>query len=339
MTALALSDHQCLALSIVVPCFNEADGVVELHRRTSGAAQTNVGGSYELILVNDGSSDATWSAMLALQATDARLVIVNLSRNYGHQLALSAGLDLCRGRRILVLDADLQDPPELLGDMMQKMDEGYDVVFGQRDSRIGESIFKRATAKLFYRLLARSVGNITIPLDAGDFRLMSRRVSDHLVAMPEQHRFVRGMVSWIGFRQCAIPYERSARFAGRTHYPIGKMLRLAVDAITSFSTIPLRFASLLGFIMGIAGLFAIGLAILSWLRDDVVRGWTSLAALVLSMGSIQLLMLGIFGEYLGRMYMETKRRPLYILDEVRSGAAAETVVHSWQERARMMPDA
>jgi polyisoprenyl-phosphate glycosyltransferase len=321
-----------LALSIVIPCYNEQNGLAELHRRTSAAAQTVVGTAYELILVNDGSTDQSWPAMLALAARDSHIVAVNLARNHGHQLALSAGLGLCRGRRVLVLDADLQDPPELLGAMMVKMDEGHDVVFGQREERQGETMFKRATASLFYRLLER-LSSVAIPRDTGDFRLMSRRVVEYLVAMPEQYRFVRGMVSWIGFRQCALPYVRDARLTGETHYPLRKMLRLAIDAATSFSIVPLRFASLLGCLVGLAGLGALGLTLLSWLYGDTVRGWASLAAIVLIPSSIQLFMLGVFGEYLGRMYMESKRRPLYIIDEVRFGTTAENPVHELQGRA------
>lgn len=323
-----------LALSIVVPCFNEDAGLTELHRRVSLAAESQVGAAYELILVNDGSTDFTWPTMLALAENDRHMVAVNLARNHGHQLALSAGLGLCRGRRVLILDADLQDPPELLAAMMRRMDEGFDVVFGQRERREGETAFKRVTAKLFYRFLER-LSSVPIPRDAGDFRLMSRRVLETLVAMPEQYRFIRGMVSWIGFRQCALSYRREARFAGDTHYPLRKMVRLALDAATSFSILPLRCASLLGVAVGLAGFAALGYAVLSWLEGETVRGWTSLAAIVLIPSSIQLFVLGMFGEYLGRMYMESKRRPLYLIDEVRFGTreadspARDLQAHVW----------
>ena len=227
----------------------------------------------------------------------------------------TAGLEFCRGERILILDADLQDPPELLSAMMAKMDEGFDVVYGQRVKRDGESWFKRASASMFYRLLGRMV-DVEIAPDFGDFRLMSRRALDHLNAMPERYRFIRGMVSWIGLRQVAFPYERHRRFAGTTHYPLKKMVLLAVDAMTSFSIVPLRFASLLGMMFGLLGLVVLGYTLFEWSRGNVVPGWTSLAAIMLIMGSVQLLVLGIFGEYLGRMYMETKRRPLYFVNEI-----------------------
>jgi polyisoprenyl-phosphate glycosyltransferase len=326
-----------LALSIVIPCYNEEAGLEELHRRVSLAATTEVGGAYEVILVNDGSTDGSWGALASLAERDRHVVCINLSRNHGHQMALSAGLGLCRGRRVLVLDADLQDPPELLPAMMQKMDEGFDVVYGQRQVRHGETLFKKASAKLFYRLLDK-LSNVVIPRDTGDFRLMSRRVTEHLVAMPEQYRFIRGMVSWVGFRQAPLPYQREGRFAGETHYPLRKMIRLAIDAATSFSIVPLRFASMMGVLVGLMGLVALGFAILSWMTGTTIRGWTSLAAIVLIPSSIQLFMLGIFGEYLGRMYMENKRRPLYIIDEIRYGISDENVVHSWQERARAVHD-
>lgn len=302
-------------LSIVVPCYNEADGLKELYRRTSAVARSAVGNSWELVLVNDGSKDDSWNIVKELCASDPHVVGVTLARNYGHQLALSAGLELCRGERILVLDADLQDPPELLPPMMRLMDQGHDVVFGQRMSRKGETKFKLATAKLFYRLLDRLV-DIEIPKDTGDFRLMNRRVLDQLLAMPERYRFIRGMVSWIGLSQVAMPYARDNRFAGETRYPLRKMLALAMDAITSFSTVPLRLASHLGIAFGLTGLLMLGYVLFSYVSGRTVQGWTSLAAVVLFLGSAQLLVLGVFGEYLGRMYMETKGRPLFIVDQI-----------------------
>jgi polyisoprenyl-phosphate glycosyltransferase len=327
----ALSLATSPALSMVVPCYNEEANVAELVRRLVAAAEADVGGSYEIVLVNDGSTDGTWSEMLALSASTPALVAINLSRNHGHQLALSAGLELCRGKRVMVLDADLQDPPELLGPMMRRMDEGFDVVFGQREAREGETRFKRATAYLFYRTMT-ALGSLPIPHDTGDFRLMSRRVVDQLMAMPEQYRFIRGMVTWVGFRQCALPYKREKRLAGESHYGIRQMLRFAIDAITSFSILPLRCASFLGFAVGTAGLGALGYVLVSWLAGRTIPGWTSLAALVLIPSSIQLFVLGVFGEYIGRMYMETKKRPLYIVDEVRYGQAASNAVHELQAR-------
>jgi polyisoprenyl-phosphate glycosyltransferase len=309
-----------VSLSVVVPCYNEKQGIAELHRRVTAACQQTVGDSYEIVLVIDGATDGTREAIVSLARQDGHVLGLDLARNYGHQIALSAGLEFCRGERILILDADLQDPPELLGAMMAKMDEGFDVIYGQRQKRDGESMFKLASAAMFYRLLRRMV-DVDIAPDSGDFRLMNRRALDHLNAMPERYRFVRGMVSWIGLKQAAFGYERHRRFAGTTHYPLKKMVLLAVDAITSFSIAPLRFASHLGMAFGVLGLCVLGYTIFSWLVGDVLPGWTSLASIILILGSVQLLVLGIFGEYLGRMYMETKRRPLYIINEIFSEGA------------------
>jgi dolichol-phosphate mannosyltransferase len=304
-----------VALSVVVPCYNEIEGVPELYRRISAVCRDQIGQSYEIVLVNDGSDDGTREAISTIAESDPHVVGIDLARNYGHQIALTAGLEFCCGRRILIIDADLQDPPELLGQLMARMDEGFDVVYGQRLSRDGESWFKRASAKIFYRLLGQVV-DIDIAPNAGDFRLINRRALDHLNAMPERYRFIRGMVSWIGLKQTAFPYERQRRVAGQTHYPFRKMFLLAIDAITSFSVIPLRFASLLGFVFGLLGLAALTFTIVSWAAGGTLPGWTSLASIVLIMGSVQLLVLGIFGEYLGRMYMESKQRPLYIVNEI-----------------------
>ena len=332
-----IAAKQALALSVVIPCYNERDGIAELHRRVTAVCAAQAGSSYEIVLVIDGATDGTREAIFELAHRDTHIVAIDLSRNYGHQIALSAGLELCRGQRILILDADLQDPPELLGPMMTKMDEGFDVVYGQRLKREGESLFKRTSASLFYRLLRRMV-DIDIAADTGDFRLMSRRAVDHLNAMPERYRFIRGMVNWIGLKQTAFHYHRQARFAGTTHYPLRKMVLLAVDAMTSFSIAPLRFASHLGMIFGLIGLVALGYTIVSWLEGNVLPGWTSLAVIVLILGSVQLLVLGIFGEYLGRMYMETKRRPLYIVNEIVCSDAvaegADSHVHRLQALVR-----
>jgi dolichol-phosphate mannosyltransferase len=249
-------------------------------------------------------------------AANPQIVAVNLSRNYGHQLALSAGLSVSRGERIFILDADLQDPPELLAQMMRRMDDGVDVVYGKRIKREGETLFKTVTAHIFYRLLGRLV-EIDIPTDTGDFRLMSRRALEVLNQMPENHRFIRGMVSWIGFRQEAIHYERAARFAGETKYPLSKMLRFALDAITGFSVRPLRLASYLGAGFGAASLLTLFYVILSWGIGRTVPGWTSLMGVILLLGSAHLLVLGVLGEYVGRLYIESKRRPLYVIQEIR----------------------
>jgi dolichol-phosphate mannosyltransferase len=301
-------------LSIVAPCYNEEQGLSEFVRRATAAAK-GLGIAYELVLVNDGSRDGTWRQMQELAAADPHIVAVNLSRNHGHQLALSAGLSVCLGERILIIDADLQDPPELAGEMMQRMDAGADVVYGQRRKRAGETVFKLATAAAFYRLIER-LTDTPIPRDTGDFRLMSRRALDVLMSMPERHRFIRGMVSWIGFKQEALQYDRDARFAGETKYPFRKMLKFAIDAVTAFSIKPLTFAVSLGF--G-AAIIAVGLVIYSvliWLSGKTVPGWTSIVAALAFFSAVQLIVLGIFGEYLGRLYEQAKGRPLFIIADI-----------------------
>jgi dolichol-phosphate mannosyltransferase len=296
-------------------------GLAELHRRVTDACRGAFGDDYEIVLVDDGSRDGTREAMRALVAADPLVRAVLLSRNHGHQLALSAGLSVCAGERIFILDADLQDPPELLLDMLALLEGGADVVYGQRSRREGETAFKLATAGAFYRLLDR-LTDIRIPLDTGDFRLMSRRALDVLNAMPEQHRFIRGMVTWIGLRQVPLAYDRQARFAGSTKYPLSKMFRLALDAITGFSIVPLRLATLLGATFGIAGLLVLAFVLIRWAVGATVAGWTSLMVVVLLLGSAQLFVLGVIGEYLGRLYMEAKRRPLFVIEEVITSASA-----------------
>lgn len=312
-------------LSVVAPCCNEQDVLPEFHRRAAAACR-QVGRDYEIVLVDDGSTDGTWPLLCDLAAEDAHLVAVKLSRNHGHQLALTAGLHVCRGRRVLIIDADCQDPPELLGEMLRIMDDGADVVYGRRRSRPGESAFKRATAAVFYRLMER-LSPTPIPRDAGDFRLISRRALDVLLRMPECHRFLRGMVSWVGFRQEPIPYDRRQRPGGRTKYPIRAMLRLAVDAITSFSRVPLAVASVLGLLFALFGfgLFVFALAAKLWGRT--VWGWSSTMAAISLLGGVQLLVLGIIGEYVGRLYEQSKQRPLFIIDRiVRCGGQVDAEV-------------
>jgi len=310
-------------LSIVVPCFNEQDCLAELHQRLSAAARQAVGEDYELVLVNDGSRDSSWPTMQRLAKEDPRLVAVNLSRNHGHQLALTAGLDLCRGEIILIIDADLQDSPELLSAMIETMREaGADVVYGVRRSRAGETAFKRATAHGFYRLLSRAT-EVDIPLDAGDFRLMSRRALDALLAMPEQARFIRGMVAWIGFRQVPFAYDRQERFAGETKYPIKKMIRFAFDALTGFSSAPLKLASHAGLWLSLGSVLLILYIAYAWVAGHSIQGWTSLMLVVVILGAIQMFVLALMGEYIGRLYNEAKRRPLYVVQEVAGGEPAE----------------
>jgi dolichol-phosphate mannosyltransferase len=309
------SVHPAPGLSIVVPCYNEAPNIALLYARLVAAADP-LERPYEIVLIDDGSRDGTWSLIADLTERDPRVVGVKLSRNHGHQLALSAGLSVCAGERILVIDADLQDPPELLPDMMARMDEGYDVVYGQRTDREGETAFKKITAHLFYRLIARLV-DVPIPVDTGDFRLVSRRALDTLNAMPERHRFIRGMVSWIGYPQIALPYRRAARNAGETKYPLKKMIQFSVDAITSFSIVPLRVASFLGVGAALLAMVVAAYALASWMSGEAVQGWTSLMVITLMLGGAQLLVLGLMGEYLGRLYIESKGRPLFVIEELR----------------------
>jgi polyisoprenyl-phosphate glycosyltransferase len=311
-------------LSIVIPCYNEAEGLAELCRRVTGAC-ANLGKPYEVVLVNDGSRDATWQKMMEATERDSRIIGVNLSRNHGHQLALSAGLTLCRGERILILDADLQDPPELMTEMMALMDQGADVVYGQRRTRAGETAFKKITASLFYRIIEK-LTDVPIPRETGDFRMMSRRALDVLIAMPERHRFIRGMVSWIGFRQVPLMYDRAARFAGETKYPLRKMIRFAIDAVTSFSVKPLALASFVGVISGFAAVIMLVYSIIARFVLKTEPGWSSLMAVVTLLGSVQLLVLGIFGEYLGRLYEQSKGRPLFIIQQVVQSSQAQQEV-------------
>lgn len=302
-------------LSVVVPVFNEEAVLAETHRRLAAACRGVVAEDFEIVYVDDGSRDSTWTMLQQISAQDHRVVAVALSRNFGHQLALSAGLELCRGERILMIDADLQDPPELLGEMMARIDAGADLVYGQRTERLGETAFKRGTAAAFYRVLDR-LTDVEIPADTGDFRLVTRPVLDALRQLPESHRFVRGLFGWLGFRQVALPYVRQERFAGETKYPLKRMLRLAIDAITGFSTVPLRAAlwlAIAGFLLAlVVGAYAVG----SWLLHDTVRGWASIVGITALFASAQLLCLGILGEYIGRMFMQAKGRPLAIVREV-----------------------
>jgi dolichol-phosphate mannosyltransferase len=304
------------ALSIVVPCFNEEGCLSVLCERLTASARKSVGDDYEIVLVNDGSRDRSWPMMAELARRDPHVLAINLSRNHGHQLALTAGLDLCSGDKILIIDADLQDPPELLPDMLEAMREAdADVVYGVRRSRRGETAFKRATAHGFYRLLSRAT-DVDIPLDAGDFRLMTRRALDALLAMPEQARFIRGMVAWIGFRQIPFLYDRDERFAGETKYPLKKMIRFALDALTGFSSAPLKLASHAGLALSVGSVILILYIAYAWIAGRSIPGWTSLMLVVVVLGAVQMFVLALMGEYIGRLYNEAKQRPLYIVQEV-----------------------
>ena len=313
----AMSELPHPALSVVAPCYNEQEVLPEFLRRI-GAVLDKAAGVAEVVLVDDGSRDRTWDVMTAAAAADPRIVAVRLMRNHGHQLALTAGLSVCRGERILIIDADLQDPPELLPDMMALMDQGADVVYGQRRQRDGESLFKRATAAGFYRLINR-LTDVDIPADAGDFRLVTRRVLDLLLAMPERHRFIRGMVAWIGGRQVPLIYDRHARAAGESKYPLSKMIRFAADAITAFSVVPLMASMTIGWVMAAVGFGFFIYSMIGWLMHANLPGWTSIMAALGLLSGMQFLMLGIIGAYLGRLYDQSKGRPLFMIRDIVGG--------------------
>jgi len=300
-------------LSVVVPCFNEEEVLQETHRRLSAVLGELPGMDYEIVYVDDGSRDRTPLLLQQLQRSDRRVRVVRFSRNFGHQLAVTAGVEHAAGDAVVIIDADLQDPPAVIHEMVQRWREGYDVAYGVRTDRPGESAFKLATAKGFYRFINR-LSETEIPLDTGDFRLMDRKVVDALQSMPERERFVRGMVSWVGFRQVAVPYRRDPRLAGESKYPLLKMVRFALDGVTSFSVQPLRVATWLGFAVSVAAVLGIVYALaLRLFTSDWVTGWTAMMIAVLFLGGVQLISLGIIGEYIGRIYGETKRRPLYVV--------------------------
>jgi dolichol-phosphate mannosyltransferase len=298
---------------VVLPCFDEAPIIQTCVQRIVTVCD-NLSVSFEVLLVDDGSRDDTWAIIRALAATDLRIAGIRLSRNHGHQLALTAGLTMARGERVFMLDADLQDPPELLPEMMKAMDEGVHVAFGQRRSRTGDPRWKRWVTRGFYRLLGW-VAESPVALDAGDFRLVSRRALDLVLDMPERHRFLRGMFGWIGLAQVAIPYDRGPRSAGASGYGLDKLLRLAIDGLTALSIRPLRLATVLGLVTGGFG----AILLMYSLASKVVSapaGWSSLMAAIAVLGSVQLIMLGIIGEYLGRLYDQSLGRPLFIIDEM-----------------------
>jgi dolichol-phosphate mannosyltransferase len=298
--------------------FNEQDGLPELYRRVK-AVLVGTGVSHEVIFVNDGSRDGSWDRILSLASEDRQVKAVNLSRNFGHQVAITAGINVSSGATVVVMDSDLQDPPELIPTLYEKYRAGFDVVYAQRRKRDGESWFKRLTATLFYRLIRRMT-TIDIPVDTGDFRLMSRRVVDDLRRLQEQSRFVRGLVTWVGYNQTPVLYDRERRYGGETKYPISKMMKFALDGITGFSSQPLRLASHLGLLCAAGSLaLMVALAVFKIIGGTgLIPGWTSLAVAVLFLGGLQLLAIGILGEYVGRIYEEVKHRPLYLVRDVKN---------------------
>jgi polyisoprenyl-phosphate glycosyltransferase len=299
--------------SFVIPVFNEAQGLEPLRSRLSALFTSLAPDSAEVIFVNDGSRDGSGEILDRFHKEDPRFKVIHLSRNFGHQLAITAGLDWADGDTVIVMDADLQDPPELARELIAKWREGFEVVFAQRRRRVGETWFKLFTAKVFYRTIRR-LTNVDIPLDTGDFRLMDRRAVLAFRELREQSRFVRGMVSWLGFRQTGVLYDRDERKFGETHYPLKKMIRFAIDGITSFSAIPLRIATYLGLLSALTALvLAIWTLYVRFATGLAIPGWSSVMLAVLFLGGAQLVCLGIFGEYLGRTYNEAKRRPLYFV--------------------------
>lgn len=305
-------------LSVVVPVYFEEAVIDAFYARICEAlAPLQPEFEVELVFVNDGSTDRSLEILLGLREKDPRIKVLHFSRNFGHQIAVTAGLDHAVGDVVVVIDADLQDPPEVILDMLAKWREGNKVVYGVRAQRNGESAFKRWTAKLFYRLLGR-LSDVPIPLDAGDFRLLDRVVVEGLRKMPEESRYLRGMVSWLGYRQCGLPYVRDARYAGKTKYTLRKMLRFAFNGITSFSEKPLVLAGWMGVFATLVGfLYLLHVITGKLLRpDSVVSGWASMIGVVVFFGGVQLLFLGVLGQYIGRIYREVKRRPLYIIESL-----------------------
>jgi glycosyltransferase involved in cell wall biosynthesis len=297
--------------SIVVPVFNEQETLPELFGRLMSLLE-RLDGPAEVVLVDDGSRDESYALVLEMNARDDRFKALQLSRNFGHQVAITAGLDVAIGGAVVVMDADLQDPPETMLEMAKCWREGFDVVYGVRRERPGESRFKRASAAAFYRLLQR-FADVELPNDVGDFRLMDRKAVDAYLAMRESDRYVRGMISWVGFNQVGVPYDRDQRAAGNTKFPLRTMLKFAADGIVSFSNAPLRFALILGCLVSLASFVYACVAIFLKASGATVPGWTSLILVTTFLGGMQLIVLGVIGEYVGRAYLETKRRPLYVV--------------------------
>ena len=326
-------------ISVVVPLFDEEGNVAELMARIAAIMERAVrpyGDTYEIVAVNDGSRDGTLGALRAARATNRFLTIVDLSRNFGHQIAATAGLDAARGDAVVLMDGDLQDPPELIERFLEKWREGYDVVYATRKARRGEGIFKVFTARVFYRTIRR-LTNVSIPVDTGDFRLMSRRVVDALGQTREKHRFLRGLVSWVGYRQIGVEYERDPRHSGATKYPFSKMLTFAIDGITSFSEIPLRFATYLGFTVSVFAFVYIIVVLVNKALGANEPGYTSIMVALLFLGGVILISLGIIGEYLGRIYDQVKSRPLYLLSSVEREASVASSRPAESETASISP--
>ncbi|MGH9387708.1 MAG: glycosyltransferase family 2 protein [Vicinamibacterales bacterium] len=302
-------------ISLVVPVYNEAEVIGVFYDRATHALINLAGFDYEILFVDDGSRDGSYSLLAGFAAANPRVRVLKFSRNFGHQIAITAGIDHARGDCVVVIDADLQDPPEVVPAMIERWDQGFDVVYGVRAEREGEGAMKLFTASAFYRLLQR-LTNIQIPADVGDFRLMSRRAVDQLKLLREKDRFVRGLVSWIGFNQTGLTYSRDKRFAGTTKYPYRKMIKFAFDGITSFSTAPLKLATWSGYAASLLAFLYLVSVFVQKLLGYTVEGWATIMVAMLFLGGVQLVCLGILGEYLGRIFNEVKPRPMYVVEEV-----------------------
>ena len=301
-------------ISVIIPIFNEESNIPGLYARLKSVID-KIHIPYEFIFINDGSKDHSIHLIKQIASIDSGVQYIDFSRNFGHQVAVSAGLDKCTGTKIVIIDADLQDPPELISEMYAVMQQGFEVVYAKRRSRKGESILKKYTARIFYRLLA-SITSVSIPVDTGDFRIMDRKIVDVLKKMPEQHKFLRGQISWIGFNQTFVEYDRDERQAGVTGYTYKKMFRFALDGITSFSNLPLKFATISGFVVsGFAFVIMLYALYSRFVLKDFVQGWTSLILSIMFIGGIQLIAIGIIGEYISRISTNIRQRPLYIVKE------------------------
>lgn len=303
-----------MKLSVVVPVYNESEILGELHRRLKNAAAA-ITNDVELIFVNDGSRDDSIRKLREIATADSQVRYIDLSRNFGHQIAVTAGLENCNGDLVVIIDGDLQDPPELMVEMYEKIKEGFDVAYARRATRKGESQFKLLTAKLFYRILKKST-HIDIPVDTGDYRMMTRRIADALLQMTEQSKYYRGQVAWLGFKQTAVLFDREERRHGQSGYPFKKMLNFAIDGITSFSDVPLKLVTLLGLVISIIAFFVVIYALYAhFIAQDTVSGWTSIIISSMFIGGIQLVCLGLIGEYVLRIYQDVRKRPLYFISE------------------------
>jgi dolichol-phosphate mannosyltransferase len=309
-------------LSVIVPVYNEFEVIDVFYSRTKKVLEAITFADHEIIFIDDGSRDGSYQKLMTLANSDNTVRVVKLSRNFGHQIAITAGIDIAKGDAVVVIDADLQDPPEVIAEFVKKYQEGYDVVYGVREKRLGESGLKLATAALFYRLLKR-LTKIDIPVDVGDFRLMSRRSVSQFVRLREQDRFVRGLVSWIGFKQIGVTYFREERHAGQTKYPYTKMIKFALDGITSFSSAPLKMATYLGYITSFVAFFYTCTVFIQKALGITVQGWATIMVGMLFLGGVQLICLGIIGEYIARIFNETKQRPMYLVEEIYSAEDVE----------------